>query len=257
MAHVRTSRKSLGHGVLPGSKPTLAQGDADDAPGKPKKYRYREFGLRPPRALQRFCKDFGGPNPFGGPMYRLSWAPSQLTWMAGKWRIDDENGNFKHWNIDAGWAPKYPGYGERFVMEAWKAPDVYGSPEDWEAMNREYEEDGRMLGKLGPYPHLGSYEVVLHFQADDTKEFVAPSYTICERRIQEHMRQQHKRALLLAMTKSARDYEEKTTRREQADIISEPFDGLNSLITPYVSLAGVDMPAAAPAVISPGTQEVH
>ena len=87
MAHVRTSRKSLGHGVLPGSKPTLAQGDADDAPGKPKKYRYREFGLRPPRALQRFCKDFGGPNPFGGAMYRLSWAPSQLTWMAGKWQI--------------------------------------------------------------------------------------------------------------------------------------------------------------------------
>src|ERR1035441_8092592 len=51
-----------------------------------------------------------------------------------------------------------------------------------------------------------------------------------------------KRALLLAMTKSARDYEEQTTRREQADILSEPFDGLNGLLTPYVSLSNLDIP---------------
>jgi hypothetical protein len=227
----------------------------DGPPGKPKVFRYREYGLRPPRVLQRFCRETGGLNPFGGAMYRLSWAPSQLTWSAGKFRINDEHGTFKYWHIDAGWVPKYPGYGERYVLETWKAPEVYGSPFEWEALNHEYEEDGRMLGKLGPYPHLGSYEVCFHFNTSDTNEFVYPTHTLCERRIQEHIRMSRKKALLRAMAKEASDYEEFSKKREQSDILSEPFDGLNSLITPYVSLAGVDVPPAAPAAIST-TQEV-
>ncbi len=250
------TKKSLGLGVRPGTVPqgVRAEEGPSGPPGKPRKTVFREYGLRPSRDLQRFCRDAGGLNDFGGPMYRLAWAPSRLVWMAGKWRINDEHGNFMFWHIDSGYAPKYPQLGERFILEVWKPAYFYGSPASWEDTNRQHEENGEVLGKLGPYPHLGDYELVFHFQTEDTKEFVIQTPTLCELRIQEHLRIARRRALLDAMAKDARDYEEKTKRREQADILAEPFDGLNGLITPYVSLSGLDVPPATPPASSTTTE---
>jgi hypothetical protein len=217
--------------------------------------KYREFGLRPPRGLQTFCRETGGLNEFGGPMYRLSWAPSQLTWMAGTWRINDDQGNFKFWHVDCGYAPKYPQLGERYILETWKAPQAYGSPFEWESMNLQPEDNGQIIGKLGPYPHLGDYEVCFHFQDTDGK-YVHPTQTICELRIQEHSRNARKRKFIQDMANAAHRYEQDKIRSDQADILAEPFDGLNGLITPYVSLSGIDVPPAAPAAISTTAQEV-
>ena len=255
MAAVRTLRKS-GTQVSQGTAPraTPSEGTNSDFGKKPMARKYHEYGLRPSWGLQRFCRDFGGLNPFGDAMYRLAWAPTRLTWMAGKWRIDDAEGNFKFWLIDSGWSQKYPQFGERFILEVWKEPESYGSPFEWERMNNQVEEDGQILGKLGPYPAMGGYESCFHFQ-DDNGRFVWPTYTICERRIQEHMRIAKKRSFLLALTKDARDYAERDKRRQQSDIIGEAFDGLNSAITPYVSLSGIDVPKPAEAGIST-TQEV-
>ena len=244
---IRTSRKSLG-AVKQGSAPQVHPGDLPDGiPGAAVKRKFREYGLRPPDALQRFCREHGGLNPFGGPMYRLSWAPACLTWMAGQWRVNDEHGNFKYWKIDAGYAPKYPQLGERWILESWREAQM--SPTEWEAVNRQLEDNGEMLGKIGPYPHEGHYECVFHFQTGDTREYVIPNQTLCEWRIQEHTRMSKKRELLLRNARDAQEAEKLQTRKEQADILSEPIDGLNSLLTPYVSLAGVDVPPAT-------TQEV-
>jgi hypothetical protein len=240
-------------GTAPRSVPSGSEVNTDFG-REAKKRIYREYGLRPSSRLQRFCREAGGLNPFGGPVYRLAWAPSRLTWMAGKWRIDDEQGNFKFWHIDCGWAQKYPQFGERFILEVWKDAESYGSPFEWERMNGQLEEDGQILGKLGPYPAMGDYEMCFHFQ-DTEGRFVWPTQTIIEWRIQEHMRIARQRAFILAMTRCAREYQERDKRRQQADIIAEPFDGLNSLLTPYVSLSGIDVPRPAEAGISK-TQEV-
>jgi hypothetical protein len=243
--------------IIPGGASPGGQWSAPDgAPQMPDPTRatrrraYREYGLRPPAAVQRFARDFGGLNPFGGPMYRVSWAPSCLTWMAGKWRIDDDQGNFKFWLTDAGWAPKYPQYGERFILEHWKRPDIFGSPDSWDYLNRQYEETGEILGKLGPYPVHGQYEFCFHFQ-DTTGAFVLPTPTICELRIQEHRRQVKKREddheagdRFRAQARESQALEKADVAKDRAAILDEPFSGLNGLITPYVSLAGVDVPSA-------------
>jgi hypothetical protein len=248
----------------PGGEWNETKGDTapPDMTKTSRKRKFREFGLRPPPAVQRFCRDFGGTNPFGGPMYRLSWAPSQLTWMAGVWRINDNQGNFKFWHVDCGHAPKYPQFGERFILEVWKAPELFGSPFEWEQLNRQPEENGMVLGKLGPYPVNGGYEFCFHFQ-DTAGGFVLPTPTICELRIQEHRRISRKAAddremqkQLAATARDAQEYERQQVRKEQSDILAEPFGGLNGLITPYVSMAGVEVPKA-PAASSTEPQEVN
>jgi len=253
MASIRTVRKSLGLGVRTGSLPRQHEPDGPvNAPkGKATRRKWREYGLRPPRDLQRLCRRVGGLNFFGGPMYRLSWAPSQLSWMAGKWLCSDENGNFKWFVTDAGWAPKYPQYRERFVLELWKPPWAYGTQEAWEEINRQPEENGQVLGRLGPYPHLGDYEPIFLFETGDgTRRFINPTAELCEARIQEHRVFSEQPARTARLLKEAREAEEAAKRRAQSDILSEPFSGLNGLLTPFISLSGVDVPKATPQEVS-------
>src|ERR1017187_6151644 len=167
---IRTSRKSLG-AVKQGSAPQVHPGDLPDGiPGAAVKRKFREDGLGPPDAVQRFCGGQGALTPSGGPMSRLSWAPACRTWMAGQWRVNDEHGNFKYWKIDAGYAPKYPQLGERWILESWREARM--SPPECEAFNRQLEANGEMLAKIGPYPHEGHYECGFHFQTRATREYV-------------------------------------------------------------------------------------
>jgi hypothetical protein len=46
---------------------------------------------------------------------------------------------------------------DRWHIERWVAPEVYGSPDDWYRRTLEVE-DGIRFPALGPYPSRGEYE---------------------------------------------------------------------------------------------------
>lgn len=73
-----------------------------------------------------------GMNPHGLPMYRMVRADSRRQWMTGEL------------------APKYPKYGDCYVIEKWCGPEKYGDEKAWEE-----------AGTLGPFPREGDYEFVL------------------------------------------------------------------------------------------------
>lgn len=79
-----------------------------------------------------------GNNVHGKPMYRIVKASSREQWSMGEWR------------------PKYPKYGDAWIIETWCHPDKYGSRDMWEEAK---DDQGRSL--LGPYPEQGDYEFVI------------------------------------------------------------------------------------------------
>lgn len=128
----------------------------------------------------------GGLNPFGQPMFVLSWGWSRLSPIGGHW---DDNGAF-----EVRMVPKYMSKDEhgnltfnRWHIEKWLPAEMYGSPEDWDARTIEWENEaektGRSLQSLGPYPSRGEYELCLTL-AGKRGEFMAPTIVILETCVQ-------------------------------------------------------------------------
>lgn len=140
-----------------------------------------------PKALQDTIIRVGGRNIFDEPLYRLIRAEDHITKAAGLWNIwakglsiDDRGGmgikeaiammergcdwkdvaEFMHTyrpatpeRVVRGMVdrPVYPYTG--FIIEKWKGPETFGSPEDWNRFIFEGEPS------LGPYPTYGEYEL--------------------------------------------------------------------------------------------------
>lgn len=89
----------------------------------------------------------GGLNRFGEPNYRAVWGWNRLTLIGGEWEQDNQDGKPAQYAMRS--VPKYPQL-NRWHIERWCPPELYGSPWTWMGSTMERE--------LGPYPYRGEYE---------------------------------------------------------------------------------------------------
>jgi len=115
----------------------------------------RETHEAPASTQQRITRA-GGTNQFGEPNFRVVWGGARLTWIGGRWIDRDANGNVIREAIELRRVPKYLPL-DRWHIERWTPPELYGSPDLWYAQTLEVE-DGIRIPALGPYPARGEYE---------------------------------------------------------------------------------------------------
>lgn len=106
----------------------------------------RETHETPEYVTERLIRA-GGLNRFGEPNYRAVWGWNRLTLIGGEWEQDNLDGKPAAYAMRR--VPKYPQL-NRWHLEKWVAPEVYGSPWTWNGSVQERE--------LGPYPYRGEYE---------------------------------------------------------------------------------------------------
>jgi hypothetical protein len=109
-----------------------------------------------PTSVQERVSRAGGLNRLGEPNFRVVWGGSRLGWIGGRWVDRDANGNVIREAVELRRVPKYIPY-DRWHVERWMAPELYGSPDSWRAQTMEIE-DGVAVPALGPYPSRGEYE---------------------------------------------------------------------------------------------------
>ena len=117
----------------------------------------REMHDTPPN-IARTLELAGGTNRFGEPNFRAVWGWNRLAWIGGRWTDLDESGAVLRETIGLRFEPKYIPT-DRWHIERWCAPEMYGSPETW-ARNTLEIENGMNVPALGPYPSRGEYEQV-------------------------------------------------------------------------------------------------
>lgn len=106
--------------------------------------------LAPPYTTEGLVKF--GLNQYGGPNFRVVWAPSRSRIIGGRW-ADREVSEYRR-------VLKY-GTTPRWIMERWRPAAMYGTPEQWQ---RDYvTPDG--FFSVGPFPVHGEYESCEVFQA--------------------------------------------------------------------------------------------
>ncbi|MFZ0037832.1 MAG: hypothetical protein WAK91_10440 [Candidatus Acidiferrales bacterium] len=115
----------------------------------------RETHDTPPAIAERLARA-GGWNRFGEPNFRVVWGWSRLSWIGGRWTDRDAHGNIIRSTIELRRVPKYLPF-DRWHIERWVSPEIYGSPNVWHAATLE-REDGMFVSVLGPYPSRGEYE---------------------------------------------------------------------------------------------------
>ena len=134
----------------------------------------REYDLRPPRQFQRLINRKLGVNQFGEPFYRIVWGWNRLEWIGGKMSRYDDQGRFRFEEYGLWLEPKYSYLADqcnRWIVEKWIAPEMYGSREQWEDETAEI--DGfEETQALGPYPSRGDYELSFVLKDNKTGEFV-------------------------------------------------------------------------------------
>jgi len=132
-----------------------------------------------PEAVARRLLLAGGVNRFGEANYRAVWGWNRLGWIGGKFEErDPETGTLLREVVELRREPKYPAV-NRWHIERWVAPEVYGSPRAWYAQTVEVA-DGRSVPALGPYPSRGEYEHCFALEGRHG-EFVQLTATAAER----------------------------------------------------------------------------
>jgi len=115
---------------------------------------------RAPREIAERLERVGGRNRYGRPNFRVVWGWSRLTWIGGKWTDrDPSTGAVLREVVELRRAPKYLPL-DRWHLERWLPPELYGPPERWYAQTAEREEGSAAAGvpALGPFPREGEYE---------------------------------------------------------------------------------------------------
>ncbi len=109
-----------------------------------------------PASIAQTLARAGGTNRFGEPNFRAVWGWSRLAWIGGRFEDRDAAGNLIRESIELRFEPKYF-QRNRWHIERWCAPEIYGSPEDWARATLEIE-GAQSIAALGPYPSRGEYE---------------------------------------------------------------------------------------------------
>lgn len=95
--------------------------------------------------------------PYGECEFRVIWGPSKQRIIGGYW---EDNGKIEYRLL-----PQY-GNNPRWIMERWRPPSLYGTPQSWNDQTLTPE---GMLG-LGPFPHRGRFEHIATFGLSDSHE---------------------------------------------------------------------------------------
>ena len=130
-----------------------------------------------PAAIRERITRAGGTNRHGEPNFRVVWGGSRLTWIGGRWTDRDAHGNPIREIIELRRVPKYFPH-DRWHIERWMPPELYGSPESWYAQTTETE-DGIRVPALGPYPARGEYEHAFTLEST-AGEFIPLSPAACD-----------------------------------------------------------------------------
>lgn len=130
-----------------------------------------------PESVARRLDLAGGRNRFGQPNYRAVWGWNRLAWIGGKFEDRDSNGVLLRERIELRKEPKYPAV-NRWHIERWVPPEVYGSPRAWYAQTNEIA-NGQTVAALGPYPSRGEYEHCFTLETPKG-EFIQLTPTIAE-----------------------------------------------------------------------------
>jgi hypothetical protein len=137
----------------------------------------RETHEAPDTVAQRLERA-GGNNRYAEPNYRAVWGWNRLAWIGGKFEeCDPETGSLLREVVELRQEPKYPAV-NRWHIEKWFPPEVYGSPRQWYAQTVE-RENGVSIPALGPYPSRGEYEHCFTLQGP-RGEFIQLTPTIAE-----------------------------------------------------------------------------
>jgi hypothetical protein len=132
-----------------------------------------------PECIARILTRTGGRNRFGEANYRAVWGWNRLTWIGGKWEDrDPHTGELRREIIELRREPKYHQL-NRWHIERWCPPELYGSPETWRAQTLEIE-GAQAIPALGPYPSRGEYELAFTLEGP-RGEFVQLTPAIVER----------------------------------------------------------------------------
>ena len=160
---------------------------------------------RTPAEIEQRLAQAGGVNRFGEPNFRAVWGWSRLGWIGGKWvDRDPATGGVVREVVEARWVPKYLPF-DRWHIERWLPPEIYGSPENWNRITQETE-GVQLVDALGPFPSRGEYEHCLTLEGL-AGNFVPLDGSVCEWVVRaiEYSRGQPRSASLRAI----RDREEK------------------------------------------------
>jgi hypothetical protein len=153
----------------------------------------RETHDTPPLVAERLARA-GGWNCFGEPNFRVVWGWSRLSWIGGRWTDRDAHGNMIRSVIELRRVPKYLPL-DRWHIERWVAPEIYGSPRAWHEATVEHD-DGISIPALGPFPSRGEYEHCFTL-AGPRGEFIPLDAAACDkivRAIEWARRQPRRRA---------------------------------------------------------------
>jgi hypothetical protein len=132
-----------------------------------------------PECVTRRLQIAGGRNRYGEPNYRAVWGWNRLGFIGGRWEDrDPQTGELLREVVELRREPKYHAV-NRWHIERWCPPEMYGSPEDWRAQTLEIE-GAQAIPALGPYPSRGEYELAFTLEGPQG-EFVQLTPGIVER----------------------------------------------------------------------------
>jgi len=162
----------------------LPSGEKYVAPPKPVRAQVlREYSVHPDPRFQARIDRKVGLNIFGEPLYRIVWGWGRLEWLAGLMSVYSDTGAYRGEQYGLFREPKYSYLGtstlDRWIVEKWIHPDMYGTKESWE---EETQEVGgfHTTQALGPFPSRGDYELSFAVQDQVKGEFIQLSDGLVE-----------------------------------------------------------------------------
>jgi hypothetical protein len=108
------------------------------------------YDLVLPDKIRRYLNDIGGLNLYGDPIFRVVWSNNATKETTLPWPALGNSVLEKAKRLRYGRAMVH----DRFVLEKWQPPELYGEPEDW--VESEWK-PGSGIIDYGPYPSRGKY----------------------------------------------------------------------------------------------------
>lgn len=121
----------------------------------------------------------GGLAANGQPLFRAMRGCDRFTWIGGRWKKFDTNGNQIGEHIGCELVLKYPEAKDRYIFELLCPPENYGTESEWDEAFTECI-DGQFVKTLGPFPRAGEYELVKVIETPTKRAFVPLTEAICD-----------------------------------------------------------------------------